>query len=228
MPAAIIVSHGQPSDPDPAQQDLERFAARVAAALPDRHIGAATLAKDGALDAALQAAGPDPLIYPLFMTEGWFTGDNLRKRLRAAPGARILRPLGVSPRLPGLAADLLCEVLTGQGWTAGDTQLFIAGHGSGRESQLGARHARLRRRAGAAHDLCRMPRRVRRGAALSCRSGLGPRGAGHLPALLCHDTGPCDRRHTRGAECCRLQGRSARSHRLRATDTSARRRRADR
>jgi len=132
MPAAIIVSHGQPSDPDPAQQDLERFAARVAAALPDRHIGAATLAKDGALDAALQAAGPDPLIYPLFMTEGWFTGDNLRKRLRAAPGARILRPLGVSPHLPGLAADLLCEVLTGQGWTAGDTQLFIAGHGSGR------------------------------------------------------------------------------------------------
>lgn len=132
MPAAIIVSHGQPSDPDPAQADLEAFAARVAAALPDWHIGAATLARDGALDRALTAAGPDPLIYPLFMTEGWFTGDNLRKRLRAAPEARILRPLGVSPALPGLAADLLCEVLTEKGWTAGETQLFIAGHGSGR------------------------------------------------------------------------------------------------
>lgn len=132
MPAAIIVSHGQPSDPEPAQADLERVAARVAAALPGWQVGAATLAKDGALDSALKDAGPQPVIYPLFMTEGWFTGDNLRNRLRAAPEARVLRPLGVSPELPDLAADLLRGVLADQGWDAGDTQLFIAGHGSGR------------------------------------------------------------------------------------------------
>jgi sirohydrochlorin ferrochelatase len=132
MPAAIIVSHGQPSDPDPAQTDLGRFAARVAAAQPGWHVSAATLAKDGALDAALDAAGPRPLIYPFFMTEGWFTGDNLRGRLSNAPEARILRPLGVSPDLPGLAADLLRDVLATRGWRPGDTQLFIAGHGSGR------------------------------------------------------------------------------------------------
>jgi sirohydrochlorin ferrochelatase len=131
-PAAIIVSHGQPSDPDPAQADLEAFAARVAALLPDWHVGAATLAKDGALDRALDVAGPRPLIYPLFMTEGWFTGDNLRKRLTGAPDARVLRPLGVSPALPDLAADLLRDVLATRGWKPGDTQLFIAGHGSGR------------------------------------------------------------------------------------------------
>ncbi|MEI4232561.1 CbiX/SirB N-terminal domain-containing protein [Roseovarius sp. D22-M7] len=131
-PAAIIVSHGQPSDPDPAQADLEVFAARVAALLPDWHVGAATLAKEGALNRALGAAGSRPSIYPLFMTEGWFTGDNLRKRLHAAPDARVLRPLGVSPALPDLAADLLREVLAAQGWQAADTRLFIAGHGSGR------------------------------------------------------------------------------------------------
>lgn len=131
-PAAIIVSHGQPSDPDPAQRDLERFTSRVAALLPDWHVGSATLAKEGALDCALDAAGGRPLIYPLFMTEGWFTGDNLRKRLHSAPDARILRPLGVSPALPDLAANLLREVLAARGWDAGDTQLFIAGHGSGR------------------------------------------------------------------------------------------------
>jgi sirohydrochlorin ferrochelatase len=132
MPAAIIVSHGQPSDPDPAQADLERFTARVAEALPGWHVGAATLAAPGALDAALAAAGPAPLIYPLFMTEGWFTGDNLRKRLSGAPEARVLRPLGVSPELPDLAAEVLREVLDHRGWQAGETQLFIAGHGSGR------------------------------------------------------------------------------------------------
>lgn len=131
-PAAIIVSHGQPSDPDPAQADLEAFAARVAALLPDWHVGAVTLAKDGALDRALASAGPKPLIYPLFMTEGWFTGDNLRNRLRDAPEARVLRPLGVSPALPAVAAELLQEVLTAKGWAAADTQLFVAGHGSGR------------------------------------------------------------------------------------------------
>lgn len=132
MPAAIIVSHGQPSDPDPAQLDLERFAARVATALPDWHISAATLAKEGALDAALEEAGPQPLIYPFFMTEGWFTGDNLRNRLSNAPKARILRPFGVSPDLPDLAVDLLRDVLATRCWKASDTQLFIAGHGSGR------------------------------------------------------------------------------------------------
>lgn len=134
MPAlsAIIVSHGQPSDPDPAQADLEGFTARVAAALPGWHVEAATLAKDGALDRALDTAGAQPLIYPLLMTEGWFTGDNLRKRMHAAPEARILRPLGVSPALPDLAADLLHGVLATHGWNACDTRVFIPGHGSGR------------------------------------------------------------------------------------------------
>ncbi|MFO7757216.1 MAG: CbiX/SirB N-terminal domain-containing protein [Roseovarius sp.] len=132
MPAAIIVSHGQPSDPGPAQSDLEGFSRHVASALPGWHISAATLAKEGALDAALKTAGPNPLVYPLFMTEGWFTGDNLRNRLRGAPEARILRPLGVSPAMPDLAADLLHAVLAARSWDAGRTQLFIAGHGSGR------------------------------------------------------------------------------------------------
>ena len=130
--AAIIVSHGQPSDPDPAEADLAEFAATVAGALPGWHVGSATLAKSGALDAALAAAGPAPLIYPLFMTQGWFTGDNLKGRVAATPGARVLTPLGVSPDLPALAADHLRAVLEHAGWQAGETRLFIAGHGSGR------------------------------------------------------------------------------------------------
>ena len=130
--ATIIVSHGQPGDPDPAEAALAAFATQVAGALPGWHVGAATLAKAGALDAALDAAGPAPLVYPMFMTEGWFTGDNLRARLGAAPGARVLRPLGVSPELPVLAAGLLLAEMSRQGWTPEDVSLLIAGHGSGR------------------------------------------------------------------------------------------------
>jgi len=132
--SAIIVSHGQPSDPDPAEADLLIFAQQVSEALPGWHVGAATLAKPGALDAALAAAGPAPRIYPLFMTEGWFTGEHLRKRLSAAPGAVILRPLGVSPSLPALAADLLRAELVAAGWQESEVRAFIAAHGSGRST----------------------------------------------------------------------------------------------
>jgi sirohydrochlorin ferrochelatase len=130
--SAIIVSHGQPSDPDPAEAELLGFAQKVSQALPGWHVGAATLAKPGALDAALAAAGTAPRIYPLFMTEGWFAGENLRKRLNAAPGAVILRPLGVSPALPALAADLLRAEIAAAGWQVAEVCTFIAGHGSGR------------------------------------------------------------------------------------------------
>jgi len=131
-PAAIIVSHGQPSDPEVAERELGALAALVARHLPGWHVGAATLAQPGALDAALAGAGPAPVVYPLFMTEGWFTGDNLRNRLTDAPGAQVLRPLGVSPDLPALAADLITDEIARAGWQPGETRLFLAGHGSGR------------------------------------------------------------------------------------------------
>lgn len=129
--SALIVSHGQPSDPDPAEAELGRFAARVAGALPGWHVGSATLAKPGALDEALAAAGPAPRIYPLFMTEGWFTGAALRKRLGPV-SAEVLRPLGVSPALPALTAEWLVEEIALAGWRVPEVRIFVAGHGSGR------------------------------------------------------------------------------------------------
>ena len=128
---AIIVSHGQPSDPDPAEATLAGFVGQVARHLPGWHVGSATLAKPGALEAARAAAGPCPLIYPMFMTAGWFTGDALLKRLDD-PQARVLPPLGLDPGLPGMAARMLGNVIGREGWTTQDTRLFIAAHGSGR------------------------------------------------------------------------------------------------
>lgn len=129
--SAIIVGHGQPSDPAPAETDLAGFAARVGAHLPDWQVIGATLAKPGALDAALAACPPNPVVYPMFMSQGWFTQVQLVKRL-GDRRARIAPPFGVDPGLPAMAADHLNRVLEAQGWTAGATRLFLAGHGSGR------------------------------------------------------------------------------------------------
>src|SRR6056297_530488 len=131
-PAAIVVSHGQPSDPEVAERELAELSCDVARHLPGWQVTSATLAKPGALDAALAGVGLAPVVYPLFMTEGWFTGENLRNRLAGAPGARVLRPLGVSPDLPALAAELLGAEIARAGWPPAETRLFLAGHGSGR------------------------------------------------------------------------------------------------
>lgn len=85
---ALIVAHGQPSDPCPAEAALSRFAERVAAQLPAGwQVEAATLAAPGALEAALAGAGAGAsplLVYPMFIADGWFTQVNLPARLRAA------------------------------------------------------------------------------------------------------------------------------------------------
>lgn len=129
--AAIIVSHGQPSEPDPAEAVLAELTARVAVLMPDWRVTSATLAKDGALDAAATEAGPGALIYPLFMTDGWFTRTTLPKRL-GNPDAPILPPLGTDPALPELAHRLLVHELEQRGWTAAETCLIVASHGSGK------------------------------------------------------------------------------------------------
>lgn len=133
----IVVSHGQPSDPAPAEADLAELTARVGDHLPDWRLHSATLASPGALNKALDACKDAPLIYPLFMTDGWFTQSVLPKRV-AGRAARILPPLGTDPALPQLASDLLNDTLAEKKWRADDTCLIIAAHGSGR-SQNSAR-----------------------------------------------------------------------------------------
>ena len=130
-PSAIIVAHGQPSDPQPAEADLAVLSGRVAVLLSDWQVESATLASPGALEAALARTADTPLIYPLFMTDGWFVRSALPKRLGDAP-ARILPPLGVEDGLPDLVAGVLRSETERRGWTIPDTFLLVGSHGSGR------------------------------------------------------------------------------------------------
>ncbi|MDA7963039.1 CbiX/SirB N-terminal domain-containing protein [Ruegeria sp.] len=139
MPHAVIVAHGQPSDPDPAEANLAQFAARVDALSPQVSVHSATLAAPGALEACLDRLPEDTAIYPLFMARGWFVTSALPKRVGSRK-VQILDPLGIDPDLPALAAGALQGAMADRGWVAEETDLVIPAHGSGR-SQNPARVA---------------------------------------------------------------------------------------
>ncbi|MCT4372353.1 cobalamin biosynthesis protein CbiX [Yangia mangrovi] len=126
--SALIVAHGSPSDPDPQEAALKDLAARVGALLPGWRIGGATLAKEGAFDAAVAKLG-GPWIYPYFMARGYFTKKVLAERAEPL-GLRVLEPFGTEPALVTSAAHALQRALCEKGWPAQDTTLLIAAHGS--------------------------------------------------------------------------------------------------
>ena len=122
MIRALIVAHGQPSDPGPAAAELDRLAERVAAHLPGWRVGAATLAEAGRL--AAEAAGVPGVILPLFMAGGWFTRVSIPDRLRVAgaTGWQLLEPFGCLPALHDLTLRIARE--------SGAGRVLLAAHGS--------------------------------------------------------------------------------------------------
>ena len=128
-PLGVIVAHGQPSDPGPAEAEIAALAARVAAALPGWSVRSATLAQEDALARALDGAG-HAFVYPLFMADGWFIQTHLPARLAAASAARItqLAPFGLDPAVQALTLTLAREAAAEPG--PEETELLLAAHGS--------------------------------------------------------------------------------------------------
>lgn len=131
MSNALIVAHGQPSDPGPAARALEVLAERVAAKLPGWQVHAATLAEPGALARAV--AGRDRgLVFPMFMAGGWFTRVNIPAKLAEAgaqvgpDGWQVLEPFGCDPAVHDLCVALVRE--------AGAGDVILAAHGSFKSS----------------------------------------------------------------------------------------------
>lgn len=130
-PLGVIVAHGQPSDPGPAEAEIAALAAQVAAALPGWSVRSATLAQEDALARALEGAG-HAFVYPLFMADGWFTQTHLPARLAAASGARITRlvPFGLDPAVQALTVTLAVEAAAEAGRAPPETDILLAAHGS--------------------------------------------------------------------------------------------------
>lgn len=130
-PTALIVAHGQPSDPGLAEAALTALCRAVAGHLPGWHLRSATLAAPGALDRALEGLAA-PAVLPFFMAEGWFTRTALPRRLRAAgaPEARILPAFGSDPAVEALAETVVRRAAAAAGWPLQDTVLVLVAHGS--------------------------------------------------------------------------------------------------
>lgn len=125
----LIVSHGQPSDPAPAEKALAEYAAHIQAAVPDHVIGSATLAAPGRLEACLTRMADGGVIYPLFMADGWFVRTALINRISDAAldiVVSIMPPYGLSSRLPKVAANHVQKAMS----ATGNDKLLIAAHGS--------------------------------------------------------------------------------------------------
>lgn len=127
MKHALIVAHGQPSDPRPAGAALEALAARVEALLPGWSVGAATLAEEGAIARAVEGR-PGGVVFPMFMAGGWFTKVQIPKKLAevGAVGWTVLEPFGCDPAVHDLCVTLVRE--------AGVREVILAAHGSFKSS----------------------------------------------------------------------------------------------
>ncbi len=132
---ALIVSHGQPSDPDTAEHALALLARRVMEHLPGWDVVSVTLAKPGALAAAV-AGRAQGLVYPMFMAGGWFPMTELPRRMDevGAVDWAYLPPFGLDTRVQALARTLVEEAAEAKGRAAAETSVLLAAHGSSRSS----------------------------------------------------------------------------------------------
>jgi len=127
---AIIVALGQPSDPLPHDATMREMAEKVQTLLPGWTIRGATLESPGSIAAAADGMNC-PVVYPLFLANGFFMAQVLPKRLaRLLPGAAVLPPFGADAALPDLVSDILVEAARAAGYIAGDTSVVLAAHGS--------------------------------------------------------------------------------------------------
>ncbi len=131
---ALIVSHGQPSDPDLGEAEIAALASAVAAYLPGARIEGVTLAAKGRIE-ALSAQRRGALIYPMFMADGWFTQVQLPKRLADGVGPQLVS-FGLDCTLPMLAANWLRQICTARTVEPYNIDLVIAGHGSGKSQRV--------------------------------------------------------------------------------------------
>ncbi|MGE5266093.1 MAG: DUF4202 family protein [Deltaproteobacteria bacterium] len=134
--AVILAAHGDRGGDQPNTTLLSH-----ASALSERRIfqsvSAGVLRGEPQLEDAVRAAvagGARCLaIYPMFMSDGYFTSKVLPQRLDTLGvpvDVHIFRPLGSDPRLPDLMLSLALRKATENRWLPSATRLLVVGHGS--------------------------------------------------------------------------------------------------
>jgi sirohydrochlorin ferrochelatase len=132
--AALIIAHGSPSAPDGPERVMRNLAVAVANLLPGWAVRGATLAAPGAIAAVLDdlpAAG-ELLVYPHFMSDGWFTTEELPRRLdrAGAEDFNVLPAFGLDPAVFELCLRRAEEAILAEKHTSATTAVLVAAHGS--------------------------------------------------------------------------------------------------
>lgn len=87
-------------------------------------------------EAVRRLAGRDLLVYPLFLSDGYFTRTLLPRQLSEAGAfargrtVRLLPPLGLDPALVDLVLDRARAVARARDWPEARTELVLLAHGS--------------------------------------------------------------------------------------------------
>lgn len=134
--AVVLAAHGDRGGDAP---NATLFTHRDALARLNvfRTVTAGVLKGEPEFESALSEAGRSGAqtiaVFPMFMADGYFTNKVLPERIantNFSRSCRVLAPLGLDPRLPGL---MLCEALSAAARAKIDTaaaRLLIVGHGS--------------------------------------------------------------------------------------------------
>jgi len=134
--ALLLVAHGERGVSNP-NRALIAHARALAAQLAPMLVVCGHLTGDPTLESALaevSGAGIDELlVYPAFMSDGYFVGQALPERLAQSgfeSRVTILRPLGLEPRIGEVAMSNALAAAEAAGFDRGATSLLVTGHGS--------------------------------------------------------------------------------------------------
>lgn len=124
---------------------MAALARRVNRLLQTATVTSATLAKEGSLERACAGCGPGDsiIVYPFFMSSGWFVRRELRRRVLATARCEVkfLTPFGLDGRIPDMCVGGAARALVAAGHRPEEATVVLAAHGS-RKGHSAARAAR--------------------------------------------------------------------------------------
>jgi sirohydrochlorin ferrochelatase len=134
MPEVVLIAHGSPSDPAPAEAALQALAGVVAEALPGWVVRSATLAAPGSVKLAFDGLSASATVFPVFMSDGWILRHILPKLLAEAgrEATEVRTPLGQLPGFRDHCARMVLDVVAEADMPMDQTTVVLAAHGSAR------------------------------------------------------------------------------------------------
>jgi sirohydrochlorin ferrochelatase len=144
-PALLLAAHGERRK-GAVNQGLARLAATLRRCNVAREVASGLIKGRPTIAESIGAfAARDILVYPLFLSDGYFVRVRLRRSLEEARAEdadrtiRVLPPLGLDPLLAQLVTDRLAAAAQARGLAASQVGAVLLAHGS--RNDAASRHA---------------------------------------------------------------------------------------